>query len=381
MKTDSFSGKLPWEGRPPIFEHVKAHLKDKNEKDRYLPDVSENNLHWKDYTPGYNDYSLIDREDPKINSKFIDRLIYLFDNYSKHARLEDKVEFYNMVKDHHIIGYMDEFFEKLSDRKIRIEYNAIELIYWMVRKAPDREVVKLGILFVGMLRNKKDLNLMTTLSQHEEFTFYVGIALFNMTPEWEVTLIKLIEPLSGHGKLLCLRYLLSNSEQEDTIEWCIRYGYQRLEMTELGVMDCMQYCNVPDYLQKEKWDEPLTRGVQVMLLFSLQYIEYEPVFDRIGKILYLYLRQTRGKRRGIIQYFILLWADNFFKSFKENEEVVEIADITEEEFADMWIEVLQEKKKSWYAEFHMCWDLDRDKLCKHANKAFSELLMKRYDQW
>ena len=146
MKTDSFSGKLPWEGRPPIFEHVKAHLKDKNEKDRYLPDVSENNLHWKDYTPGYNDYSLIDREDPKINSKFIDRLIYLFDNYSKHARLEDKVEFYNMVKDHHIIGYMDEFFEKLSDRKIRIEYNAIELIYWMVRKAPDREVVKLGTI-------------------------------------------------------------------------------------------------------------------------------------------------------------------------------------------------------------------------------------------
>ena len=35
MKTDSFSGKLPWEGRPPIFEHVKAHLKDKNEKDIY----------------------------------------------------------------------------------------------------------------------------------------------------------------------------------------------------------------------------------------------------------------------------------------------------------------------------------------------------------
>lgn len=83
-----------------------------------------------------------------------------------------------------------------------------ELGRWMVMETPDREVVKMGIILLGVSHDIESIPLLKSIAKHGEFTYYVGLALYEMTPQWDLMLIDIIEPLYYWGRIMAVILLL-----------------------------------------------------------------------------------------------------------------------------------------------------------------------------
>ena len=168
--------------------------------------------------------------------------------------MEDKIKFYNTLKDNPIVGYWDEFLDELSSRELPYEQAGVELVHWMVEKAPDREVVKLGIILLGVMRDPENLTILKTMGRHDEFTYYVGQALMQMTPMWDIILVDIIKPLWGFGRASAVMMLLYESEREEIRKWCVRYGFQRFYVSDIIIWNCVEQGNMLKELRQEEWD-------------------------------------------------------------------------------------------------------------------------------
>ena len=334
-----------------MYEYVKQHLKKGviYAVDIELPDNAPVRVEWELYDPGCDDYwDLYVNPEKEVNPKFINRLVDLFENYSQHGRLEDKIQFYNMLKDNPIIGYWENFVDRLSERMVKIEENTVELVRWMVCEAPDREVVKLGIILLGLIRDPDDLSLLKTIGRHEEFTFYVGQALYEITPMWDIVLIDIIKPLCNFGRVLAINMLLYSSEKEEVRRWCVRHGFKNFYARDLIMWECLEVGNMLQELRQKEWDEPLMEATQVIVCDLLNGNAMEHEYG--GEIIHLYLKQTIGKKRGYVQFHILDKLAEYLKRTEADESLIEKLGFTEEEYSNVWIDVNREIKKPWFVK-------------------------------
>lgn len=341
MEIESNREKLPWEGRISLFEYLKS------EDDQELPDHAPLRGDWGFYDPGYDDYWDIYANPPKdVNPLFINKLIDLYLTYTCNNDLKAKVAFYKMVKDNPIIGYYETFFQELESKANAITMEALEFIYWMVRKAPDREVVKLGIIFMGRTHLPMFLPTLKTIGMHPEFTYYVAQALYEITSDWEEITIELTKPLWNFGRLLSVIFLMQNYQREETRNWCIRHGFQNLYDEGFIVLDCMNNLDVVNDLREENWDEPLINAVQVMI----RNIVRSPIEETEcgGEIIYLYVKQFVGKKRGYVHYLVLEDLLNFFDQIAENKKLLDVIHLSEDKYSDIWIDVKNDTQKTWF---------------------------------
>lgn len=378
--------KLPWEDRIAIFEYLRLlfGLETQEgfepEDEHELPDQAplRNNLAF--YDPGYDDYYDIYVNPPKdVNPQFINKLIDLYSACTCNRDLKAKVAFYNMVKDNPIIGYYDAFFQELENRAITIRPEALEFIYWMVRKAPDREVVKLGIIFMGVTHLPMFLPTLKIIGLHPEFTSFVVQALYEITPNWEAIAIELTKALWNFGRLLSVMLLIRNYQQEETRNWCIRHGFQNLYDESFIISECIDELNVVDDLHKENWDEPLVNAVQVMIREMLRF----PISKTEcgGEIIYLYVKRFVGKKKGYVHYLVLEDLLNFFDQIAENKELLDAIHLSEDKYSDIWIDVKNDTQKKWFQNIRNM----RGKKFKtypyrmedRCNKAYDDLLCEK----
>ena len=216
MEKDSLDKKLPWENRLSIFRFVQNPLKYVTDEDEFdcLPDRIPLRHDIGIYFPAYDDYMDYYQFDKEINPEFIKRLADMFEACVNQGNINAKIEFYNLLKKFPIINYHRNFIDEISKRRIVVTPQIKELGRWMVMEAPDREVVKMGIIILGISHDVDSIPLLKSIAKHGEFTYYVGLALYELTPQWDLMLIDIIEPLYYWGRVMAVTLLLDYSLRE-----------------------------------------------------------------------------------------------------------------------------------------------------------------------
>lgn len=351
MNTVYWQQKLPWEGRGSLFEYVKFYLTTREfnteNDDLILPDKAPIRAEYDLYDPGADDYFDYFSEDKKeIDPEFVKRLVDLFIQYGKKKDIKYKIKLYDMVKDNPVIFYWDKFLDELTNRRYRIEPNTVELCEWMVCEAPDREVVKLGIVLMGVLRNAEHLGILTTIGSHDEFTYFVAEALQEMTPVWDVILMNIVKTLNNFGRVIGMHFLLYYSNNKEVLRWCYRHGYKLFYANYMIIADFIDEGRFVKAMREEEWDPEFCKAVQVVVKYIINQLNSFSSND--GEILYLYVKRTVGKKKGMVQFALLNRMIEFFEKVKIDNSIIATMGLTEEEYSDIWIDVQGEVKKKWY---------------------------------
>ena len=289
MERESLDKKLPWENRLSIFRFVQNPLKYVTDEDEFdcLPDRIPLRHDIGIYFPAYDDYMDYYQFDKEINPEFIKRLADMFEACVNQGNINAKIEFYNLLKKFPIINYHRNFIDEISKRRIVVTPQIKELGRWMVMEAPDR-VVKMGIIILGISHDVDSIPLLKSIAKHGEFTYYVGLALYELTPQWDLMLIDIIEPLYYWGRVMAVTLLLDYSLREEVRKWCVRYGFRHNYSPDYNIEDCMKQGDILKDMRKEKWDEPLLRAVQVYVVFLLENARYS--YKNGGEVIRLYLK-------------------------------------------------------------------------------------------
>ena len=348
MEKDSLDKKLPWENRLSIFRFVQNPLKYITDEDEFdcLPDRVPLRHDIGMYFPAYEDYMDYYQFDKEVNLEFIKRLADMFEVCVSQGNINAKIEFYNLLKNFPIINYHRDFIDEISKRRIMVTPQIKELGRWMVMEAPDREVVKMGIILLGISHDVDSIPLLKCIAKHGEFTYYVGAALYELTPQWDLMLIDIIEPLYYWGRIMAVTLLLDYSSREKVRKWCVRYGFLHNYSPDFNIGDCMKQGNVLKDMREEKWDESLLRAVQAYVVVLLEDARY--FHENGGEVIRLYLKYTIGKRRGYVQFHIIQQLCKFFKITANDKTFVENLNMSEEDYSDIWIDVHKEIKKPWF---------------------------------
>lgn len=346
-------GKLPWEGRLSLFEYVKLLLGLETQKgfepeeDNELPDHAPLRGEWGFYDPGCDDYwDLYVNPIKNVKPQFINRLVDLFMACAIGEDLKAKIAFYKIVRDNPIVGYYEAFFKEMENRQIPVNTKILEFAYWMVRKAPDREVVKLGIILMGGTHHPMFLPTLKTIGRHGEFVFYVISSLSEITPDWESISMELVKPMWFFGRQLSVMFLIQYHQREETRRWCIRHGFQNLYDVGFIMSECIDELDVVKDLYEENWDEPLVNAVQVMIREILR----SPILKTKdgGEIIYLYVKQFVSRKKGYVHYLVLKDLLVFFDQVAKDKKLLDTINLSEDKYSDIWIDVKNETQKPWF---------------------------------
>ncbi len=310
MERESLDKKLPWENRLSIFRFVQNPLKYVTDEDEFdcLPDRIPLRHDIGIYFPAYDDYMDYYQFDKEINPEFIKRLADMFEACVNQGNINAKIEFYNLLKKFPIINYHR--------------------------------------IILGISHDVDSIPLLKSIAKHGEFTYYVGLALYELTPQWDLMLIDIIEPLYYWGRVMAVTLLLDYSLREEVRKWCVRYGFRHNYSPDYNIEDCMKQGDILKDMRKEKWDEPLLRAVQVYVVFLLENARYS--YKNGGEVIRLYLKYTIGKRRGYVQFHIIRQLCEFLKITEKDKTFVENLNMSEEDYSDIWIDVYKEIKKPWF---------------------------------
>lgn len=229
----------PWNNRRGIYSFICSNLDAEGyySDDKELPDRNDksNSISWsKGAEDGIEDGAIT--EEDKI---VLEELFELFDMYSKKADVATKINIYYLISDKKAINLIDGLMNLMITHEELNSNNIIELARWMAFRAPDREVVKIGIILLGVLKDIKSLDDLVIIGRHEEFTLFVGIAIENMLPkeEAEMEIYNIATFVFGWGKINLVKKLC-DTESDYIKEWILREGYKNSIMHQYLAYIC-----------------------------------------------------------------------------------------------------------------------------------------------
>lgn len=114
----------------------------------------------------------------------------------------------------------------------RLDGSAVhELGVWLATTATDRGPVKIGLALIGITGLGHDVDVVTTLGAHDEFTLFAAVAIGNGVSEPERDLWRLAQSVDGWGRIQCVERLRGTNDPEIK-EWLLRDGYRNTVMYE-----------------------------------------------------------------------------------------------------------------------------------------------------
>lgn len=255
------NSKAPWDVmRPSIFAHIKNHLKSgelKLEGNESLPDDEKVNgnspIRWiaggLDGAFGRHGSSGKPDETGRKLSKALKDLLKKGD-----SRLV--AVFYHLIMSSNASSFLETMLEEVSKREISKDPSLYAFAKWLIKNAPDREVVKTGIALLGTCAKEDDKELFWEIGTHEEFTLYCAAALQQCSDEPELALFELAKCVDGWGRIEIVERL-ANTKNETIKSWLLREGYRNSIMYEYTAHICAGTGGLCEQLSVESPDEEL----------------------------------------------------------------------------------------------------------------------------
>lgn len=173
-------------------------------------------------------------------------------------------ELYDRVLSMRVISFIDPVLGRLEKvREGRHWTRIAELGRLLMKQAPDREAVKLGISLTGLTFETTDLPALVTLGRHDEFTLYVSVALAR-SPSAEDEIWSLAKSVHGWGRIFAVERL-SRTRRPAIRKWLLREGFRNSVMNEYLAWTAATTGGLADELKNPQPDDALILGAGEIL--------------------------------------------------------------------------------------------------------------------
>ena len=244
---------LPWEGRPTIYDAVRAwdgraDLPDEDPqqgKIRFATGALDNvrrrhfDLH----------------SDPPTS-----RLFRALERAATSRRDTHRATLYRLMTQHGAVDHAEALVERVESSSLDREAVA-ELARRMLTEAADREPAKYALVLLGRYGSRRDAELVMTMARHDEFTMYAASAIEHVSDDPLAAELAMAEQARGWGKIsLVERIAERGSDRADVRDWLLRRGCANAIMDEYLGYTCATAGRLHEALAAKTIDAELRAG-------------------------------------------------------------------------------------------------------------------------
>ncbi|NVB41045.1 hypothetical protein G6O69_24605 [Pseudenhygromyxa sp. WMMC2535] len=158
-----------------------------------------------------------------------------------------------------VLGVLDDVLSELVSGGELDPDRFHELALLLVQRAPDREIVKVGISMIGVLVGCDERETLLTIGRHEEFTLYAAVAIAGTVDDPEHALWQLARSVRGWGRIHAVERLADTVDPEIR-GWMLREGYHNEIMDEYLAHTCAVSGDLVGALEADIVDDALLDG-------------------------------------------------------------------------------------------------------------------------
>jgi hypothetical protein len=263
---DKLDAPRVWAGRPSIYDHVELAFDRRESGDAAdesdelaLPDEEQHQRGGLRWAAGALD-GVMGRhtqvEDERLRAKQIVKAIRDLLGHTTPAHLEHLTRLLTRAP---VLGVLDDVLAELVGSGDLDPDRFHELALFLVRAAPDREVVKLGISMLGVLIGCDERETLLTIGRHEEFTLFSAVALASTLESSDRELWTLAQNVRGWGRIHAVERLASTGDPEIRA-WLVREGFRNEVMDEYLAHTCAVAGDLAGALEADIVDDQLIDG-------------------------------------------------------------------------------------------------------------------------
>lgn len=258
---DKLDAPRVWAERPSIYAYVEAYLeRSASEPDASaelaLPDDEQHQRGGMRWAAGALDgvmgrHSQV--EDERLRAKQIVKAVRDLLGQTTPSNLEHLTRLLTRAP---VLGVLDDVLAELVGSGDLDPDRFHELALFLVRGAPDREVVKLGISMLGVLVGCDERETLLTIGGHEEFTLFSVVALASTLESPDRELWQLAQRVRGWGRIHAVERLAETTDP-DIRGWLIRDGFRNDVMDEYLAHTCAVAGDLAGALEADIVDDSL----------------------------------------------------------------------------------------------------------------------------
>lgn len=260
---DKLDAPRVWAGRPSIFDHVERNTNSDEPRDDVddlvLPDEEQHQRGGLRWAAGALD-GVMGRhtqvEDERLRAKQIVKAVRDLLGQTTPGNLEHLTRLLTRAP---VLGVLDDVLAELVGNGDLDPDRFHELALFLVRGAPDREVVKLGISMLGVLVGCDERETLLTIGRHEEFTLFSAVALASTLESADRELWTLAKSVRGWGRIHAVERLSDTSDPEIRA-WLVRDGFRNHVMDEYLAHTCAVSGDLAGALEADIVDDLLIDG-------------------------------------------------------------------------------------------------------------------------
>ena len=288
----------PWGDREAICSHIEEHLARSAETaDLDLPDESRTlqpgGICWApgaiDGVMSHHSAALLEGEHDDLVEEIVGALLEVLHDVDE-GRL---ARLYQLLCSANALEVVDPLLELLG-QQLPDDDNLFDrlalLAEWLVRRAPDREPVKLGMALLGRFGGERHRDLFVTLGTHEELTLYAAVALSSSLADPSEALWQLARRVHGWGRIHVVERLVSSTNSAIR-RWLLIEGYKNTVLIEYLAFTCATAGGLVDALSQEQIDGELldAAGQLIEALIAGGPAEDIDDYDDGAEVVQLYL--------------------------------------------------------------------------------------------
>lgn len=181
------------------------------------------------------------------------------------AAADDRVaRLHDLAIKESIASLADALLERARGARKLDHRRAGRIARWLVREAADREVVKFGIVLLGVFGDADDRAALERLARHDEFTLFAVIALIGLRLIDWLDLWKIAKDVHGWGRVHVVEYL-ADCDDPRVRRWLVREGFRNAVMDEYLALVCAESGDLAGELSEPGVDAELFDGAAGIL--------------------------------------------------------------------------------------------------------------------
>jgi len=314
---------LPWYNLPSIYAHIKNNTNpegDLTDEAMALPDeerrFKDEPIRW---VAGAMEGAFGHHFGGGGDNKKARKIASLVKEIARKNSQAKKVVLYNLLLEDALLDYIDLALQQIVASKISPHPYLHEFLRWLAKEAADRGPVKFTISLLGAIRDPDDLEIVTVLGKHEEFTLYSAVAIANILDDPTMELWKLAKQVHGWGRIHLVERL-SETTNPEIQDWLLREGYKNDIMYEYLAYTCATTGNLKTALSKETVDDDLliSAGELIEALICGGPAEDINDYKDAPVVLKSYLKHLEPRADRLGQFIIAHVIHNYLSGLKEN---------------------------------------------------------------
>lgn len=259
----------PWDpNRPSIYGFVADLPDDADERYEPLPDEARltegSRIRW---APGAMDGVFGGSVEEEERNARVTALWTALEALLRRSSDANAAALYQRLTESSTLSVADALIERMIEandkRPLRAD-RLREVALWLVEGAPDREPVKMGLVWLGLVAEPQDRNLMTLLGSHEEFSLYAIVALMRSQADPETAVWELAQRVHGWGRIHAIQRLADTPDPRIQA-WLLREGAVNSVMTEYTAAISARTGRLHEQLQDPSPDPELLHGAGAVL--------------------------------------------------------------------------------------------------------------------